>query len=151
EPTVSSSRRERLAPGWPDDPRMDSMARLPSLLAQLAQAKIPPQDEVVAGKVRPHRATRQHTAEDVYARANLLRAARRRRSATPPPLATDEPGNIPGGQPARIIPLVLPLHRLTRDGLMNDQTLLDLLRPQLDELKQKGLYKRERQIQSPQG
>jgi glycine C-acetyltransferase len=34
---------------------------------------------------------------------------------------------------------------------MSDQTLLDILRPQLDELKHKGLYKRERQIQSPQG
>src|SRR4051812_30822233 len=33
---------------------------------------------------------------------------------------------------------------------MSDTTLTDVLRPQLDELRQKGLFKHERQIQSPQ-
>src|SRR5437667_7823173 len=34
---------------------------------------------------------------------------------------------------------------------MSDQRLGDLLRPQFEELKAKGLYKRERQLQGPQG
>jgi glycine C-acetyltransferase len=34
---------------------------------------------------------------------------------------------------------------------MSDQRLRDLLRPQLEDLKTRGLYKRERQLQSPQG
>src|SRR6516225_5053279 len=34
---------------------------------------------------------------------------------------------------------------------MSDQNLRKLLRPQLDDLKAKGLYKRERQLQGPQG
>src|SRR6516165_10636934 len=34
---------------------------------------------------------------------------------------------------------------------MSDQNLRKLLRPQLDDLRGKGLYKRERQLQSPQG
>jgi glycine C-acetyltransferase len=34
---------------------------------------------------------------------------------------------------------------------MSDTNLLNALRPQLDELRQKGLYKRERQIQTAQG
>ena len=34
---------------------------------------------------------------------------------------------------------------------MSDQRLRELLRTQLDDLKAKGLYKRERQLQSPQG
>jgi glycine C-acetyltransferase len=34
---------------------------------------------------------------------------------------------------------------------MSDTALLDVLRPQLDDLKAKGLYKRERQLQGPQG
>src|SRR5262245_66354346 len=34
---------------------------------------------------------------------------------------------------------------------MSDPTLRDLLRSQLDDLKTKGLYKRERQLQGPQG
>jgi glycine C-acetyltransferase len=34
---------------------------------------------------------------------------------------------------------------------MSDGHLLQVLRPQLDDLRQKGLYKRERQIQGPQG
>ncbi|HVS36072.1 MAG TPA: glycine C-acetyltransferase [Gemmataceae bacterium] len=34
---------------------------------------------------------------------------------------------------------------------MSDTHLLQVLRPQLDDLKAKGLYKRERQIQGPQG
>jgi glycine C-acetyltransferase len=34
---------------------------------------------------------------------------------------------------------------------MSDTTLVNVLRPQLDELRQKGLYKRERHIQTPQG
>jgi glycine C-acetyltransferase len=34
---------------------------------------------------------------------------------------------------------------------MSDNSLVNLLRPQLDELKQKGLYKSERRIQTPQG
>src|SRR5580693_5767180 len=34
---------------------------------------------------------------------------------------------------------------------MSDTRLLQILRPQLDDLRQKGLYKRERQIQTPQG
>src|SRR5262245_17928626 len=34
---------------------------------------------------------------------------------------------------------------------MSQQRLRDLLRTQLDDLKAKGLYKRERQLQSPQG
>src|SRR5215212_6593928 len=34
---------------------------------------------------------------------------------------------------------------------MSDSSLVNALRPQLDELRQKGLYKRERQLQTPQG
>src|SRR5436189_6205222 len=34
---------------------------------------------------------------------------------------------------------------------MSDQRLRELLRPQLEDLKARGLYKRERQLQSPQG
>src|SRR5438270_11081217 len=34
---------------------------------------------------------------------------------------------------------------------MSDQRLREILRPQLDDLKARGLYKRERQLQSPQG
>src|SRR5436189_11233 len=34
---------------------------------------------------------------------------------------------------------------------MSDQHLLKVLGPQLDDLRQKGLYKRERQLQGPQG
>jgi glycine C-acetyltransferase len=34
---------------------------------------------------------------------------------------------------------------------MSDQHLRDILRPQLDDLKERGLYKRERQLQGPQG
>jgi glycine C-acetyltransferase len=34
---------------------------------------------------------------------------------------------------------------------MSDKHLLDVLRPQLDDLKARGLYKRERQLQGPQG
>jgi glycine C-acetyltransferase len=34
---------------------------------------------------------------------------------------------------------------------MSDQRLRDLLRPQLDDLRARGLYKRERQLQGPQG
>src|SRR5438876_6988407 len=34
---------------------------------------------------------------------------------------------------------------------MSDQALRDLLRAQLDDLKARGLYKRERQLQGPQG
>src|SRR5579883_2513153 len=34
---------------------------------------------------------------------------------------------------------------------MSDKLLLDAIKPQLDDLKARGLYKRERQIQSPQG
>jgi glycine C-acetyltransferase len=34
---------------------------------------------------------------------------------------------------------------------MSDKHLLQVLRPQLDDLRHKGLYKRERQIQGPQG
>jgi glycine C-acetyltransferase len=34
---------------------------------------------------------------------------------------------------------------------MSDTSLLQVLRPQLDDLKAKGLYKRERQLQGPQG
>src|SRR5947209_11043290 len=34
---------------------------------------------------------------------------------------------------------------------MSDTLLLDTLRPQLDDLRHKGLYKRERQIQTAQG
>src|SRR5262245_46416358 len=34
---------------------------------------------------------------------------------------------------------------------MSDRTLRDLLRSQLDDLKTRGLYKRERQLQGPQG
>src|SRR5262244_3312265 len=34
---------------------------------------------------------------------------------------------------------------------MSDTHLLQVLRPQLDDLKTKGLYKRERQLQGPQG
>src|SRR4051794_13121612 len=34
---------------------------------------------------------------------------------------------------------------------MSDVSLINALRPQLDELRQKGLYKHERQIQTPQG
>src|SRR6516165_7346222 len=34
---------------------------------------------------------------------------------------------------------------------MSDQNLRKLLRPQLDDLRNKGLYKRERQLQGPQG
>src|SRR5438876_2229288 len=34
---------------------------------------------------------------------------------------------------------------------MSDQALRDLLRAQLDDVKAKGLYKRERQLQGPQG
>jgi glycine C-acetyltransferase len=34
---------------------------------------------------------------------------------------------------------------------MSDTHLLEVLRPQLDDLRTKGLYKRERQIQTPQG
>src|SRR5437879_563061 len=34
---------------------------------------------------------------------------------------------------------------------MSDQRLRDLLRPQLDDLRASGLYKRERQLQGPQG
>src|SRR5438552_14361445 len=34
---------------------------------------------------------------------------------------------------------------------MSDQALRDLLRAQLDDLKSKGLFKRERQLQGPQG
>src|SRR5436189_3710838 len=34
---------------------------------------------------------------------------------------------------------------------MSDQHLLKVLGPQLDDLRQQGLYKRERQIQGPQG
>src|SRR3984957_6423200 len=34
---------------------------------------------------------------------------------------------------------------------MSQQRLRDLLRTQLDDLKAKGLYKRERQLQGPQG
>jgi glycine C-acetyltransferase len=34
---------------------------------------------------------------------------------------------------------------------MSDQRLRDLLRPQLDDLRVRGLYKRERQLQGPQG
>src|ERR1700731_3671409 len=34
---------------------------------------------------------------------------------------------------------------------MSDQRLRDLLRPQLDDLKPRGLYKLERQLQGPQG
>jgi glycine C-acetyltransferase len=34
---------------------------------------------------------------------------------------------------------------------MSDQHLLQVLRPQLDDLRQKGLYKRERQLLGPQG
>src|SRR5438552_6644655 len=34
---------------------------------------------------------------------------------------------------------------------MSDQALRDLLRAQLDDLKAKNLYKRERQLQGPQG
>ena len=34
---------------------------------------------------------------------------------------------------------------------MSDTHLLQVLRPQLEDLKAKGLYKRERQIQGPQG
>ncbi len=34
---------------------------------------------------------------------------------------------------------------------MSDASLLDILRPQLDDLRAKGLYKRERQLQGPQG
>ena len=34
---------------------------------------------------------------------------------------------------------------------MSDQKLRQVLRPQLDDLKAKGLYKRERQLQGPQG
>src|SRR6266852_3130591 len=34
---------------------------------------------------------------------------------------------------------------------MSDQHVRDLLRPQLDDLRLRGLYKRERQLQGPQG
>src|SRR5262245_23136606 len=34
---------------------------------------------------------------------------------------------------------------------MSDRTLRDILRPQLDELRSQGLYKRERRIDGPQG
>src|SRR3954452_13641076 len=34
---------------------------------------------------------------------------------------------------------------------MSDKHLLQVLRPQLDDLRAKGLYKRERQLQGPQG
>src|SRR5262245_26317922 len=34
---------------------------------------------------------------------------------------------------------------------MSDQRLRNLLRPQLEDLKTRGLYKRERQLQGPQG
>src|SRR5262249_54545723 len=37
------------------------------------------------------------------------------------------------------------------NGTMSDTTLVNALRSQLDELRQKGLYKRERHIQTPQG
>src|SRR5262249_9152359 len=38
-----------------------------------------------------------------------------------------------------------------REHPMSDTHLLQVLRPQLDDLKAKGLYKRERQLQGPQG
>src|SRR5437870_3731933 len=38
-----------------------------------------------------------------------------------------------------------------RTTFMSDQHLLDALRPQLDDLKARSLYKRERQLQGPQG
>src|SRR5438105_1958623 len=34
---------------------------------------------------------------------------------------------------------------------MSDTSLLQVLHPQLDDLRSKGLYKRERQLQGPQG
>src|SRR5947199_3327296 len=34
---------------------------------------------------------------------------------------------------------------------MSDTHLLQVLRPQLDDLRNRGLYKRERQLQGPQG
>src|SRR6202521_6032602 len=40
---------------------------------------------------------------------------------------------------------------LRGDLPMSNQRLRDQLRTQLDDLKAKGLYKRERQLQSPQG
>src|SRR5205809_579480 len=38
-----------------------------------------------------------------------------------------------------------------QEGIMSAQTLADLLQTQLEDLKKQGLYKRERQIQGPQG
>jgi glycine C-acetyltransferase len=38
-----------------------------------------------------------------------------------------------------------------RTNIMSDRHLLQVLRPQLDELRDRGLYKRERQLQGPQG
>src|SRR5437879_6324752 len=40
---------------------------------------------------------------------------------------------------------------LQRETPMSDQALRDVLRAQLDDVKAKGLYKRERQLQGPQG
>ena len=41
--------------------------------------------------------------------------------------------------------------RTSTKNTMSDTHLLQVLRPQLEDLKAKGLYKRERQIQGPQG
>src|SRR5687767_6921775 len=50
-------------------------------------------------------------------------------------------------------PCIMPAfpHPMRRETPMSDQALRDLLRAQLDDVKAKGLYKRERQLQGPQG
>lgn len=54
--------------------------------------------------------------------------------------------------PARRLNIMKPVSKTNELGesTMSIQRMLDILCPQLDDLKAKGLYKRERQIQSPQ-